>query len=1043
MRNWRVATRLNVILLIPVLVALVFGGFRVKSSVDTWQQADDAVRTANMVRAAATYSNALEDERDVTVVPLLAGKRADSSVSAAYAATDAAARAFDQAAQHVPDEADLKRRMATFRAVEPRLAALRKAAFTRQLSGVQTEEGYVTIQHPLMELANELGFGTSNGASYGRTLYALSLSKAAESLTRSIGMHILVGKPASAQELALQKTALGSYEYLQGIAVEEYEGGGTAADQARLRAAQEAAAKKGQEQITAAQRKAEADPHSKFIVPPDLTKMVTDIANPQSTSATLRAEGVTPESYMAASTLSFDAYRSIEVTLADQAASDAAKVASTAKRDVFINSAIVVVALILAFIVAAMMARTMTRSMRRLRSAAFDIAETRLPSLVDQLSRTDPGRVDTQVAPIPINTQDEIGEVARAFDQVHREAVRLAAEQALLRGNVNAIFTNLSQRNQGLIQRQLELITELENNEADPDQLENLFKMDHLATRMRRNGENLLVLAGEEPGRQWNQPVPLVDVLRAAASEVEAYDRIELVGIPETDIHGSAVTDLVHLLAELLENATTFSSPQTKVRVTATRLPDGRVMIEIHDRGIGLTAEDFADINRKLADPPTVDVEIAKRMGLFVVGRLSQRHGIRVQLRPSGEQAGTTSLVMLPEPITHGGGGEELLPDDQDFTVSRMVPEPADAPAFGRPLDHRSAAELGFDDSRYEQGGVLPEGGRPLDPVGRSLQREERRAQLEAAVHERHDGQEPAEAGQEQAFAQGDFTVPGQAQDPGYPGGYDAGFPQQGYDQGYGPQDGYAAPDAYAQNGYQNGYGSQGYGQDGQGTPGYPVDGREQNGFFEQPYEAAQDFGDGGRPAAGYEGAGHQAEFPGYGAAQDDWPAAEAQVTESVPPLPEQGEDSVVSPSLTDAGLPRRDRRQSHAPTSPSASEPSEPQHQSSSQPSGEPAASSPDDDGWRSTNDEHWQRAEQVREPKAGGVTPSGLPRRVPQANLVPGTATQTPQGGPQVSRAPEDVRGRLSNLRRGVQQGRTAGTDTNGQATDSRFGGPQNQER
>ncbi|MFI1093053.1 nitrate- and nitrite sensing domain-containing protein [Streptomyces sp. NPDC020917] len=1024
MRNWRVATRLNAILLIPVLVALVFGGFRVKSSVDTWHQADDAVRTANLVRAAATYSNALEDERDVTVVPLIAGKRTDSTVSAAYAATDAAARAFDQAAQHIPDEADLKRRMANFRSVEPQLASLRKAAFTRQLSGVQTEEWYVKIQHPLMELANELGFGTSNGAAYGRTLYAASLAKAAESLTRSIGMHILVGTPASAQELALQKTALGSYQYLQGIAVEEYEGGGTAADQARLKAAQDQAEKKGQDAITQAQSQAAAA-HAPFVVPPDLTKMVNDIANPVMTTKELRAEGVTPESYMAASTLSFDAYRSVEVALADQAASDAARIASNAKRDALVNSAIVVVALILAFIVAGMMARAMSRSMRRLRAAAFDIAETRLPGLVDQLSRTDPGRVDTQVAPIPINTQDEIGEVARAFDQVHREAVRLAAEQALLRGNVNAIFTNLSQRNQGLIQRQLELITDLENNEADPDQLENLFRMDHLATRMRRNGENLLVLAGEEPGRQWNQPIPLVDVLRAAASEVEAYDRIELVGIPETDIHGSAVTDLVHLLAELLENATTFSSPQTKVRVTATRLPDGRVMVEIHDRGIGLTAEDFADINRKLADPPTVDVEIAKRMGLFVVGRLSQRHGIRVQLRPSGEQAGTTSLVMLPEPITHGGGGEELLGDDQDFTVSRIVPEHPDEQQGYGGLDHRSAAELGFDDSRYEQNGALPGGGPSLDPVGRSLLREERRAQLEAAAADRRE--EPGLPGQEQQDA-----AAGYGQD-GYPAGYGA---QPGYEQQNGYPGEYAAPQGYEQ---QGGYAP----QENYAASGYPAGTQEQNGFFEQPYESGQSYPNNGYPVADYEPAGHQAEFSGYQPAHDDWPVTDAQVTESAPPLPQQPEESVVSPSLTDAGLPRRDRRQTTSPQPQPAQESPEPQPQPTDQSPDEPLDAARDDDDWRSTNDEHWQRAEQVREPKAGGVTPSGLPRRVPQANLVPGTATQTPQGGPQVSRAPEDVRGRLSNLRRGVQQGRTAGTDTNGQATDSRFGGPQNQER
>ena len=203
--------------------------------------------------------------------------------------------------------------------------------------------------------------------------------------------------------------------------------------------------------------------------------------------------------------------------------------------------------------------------------------------------------------------------------------------------------------------------------------------------------------------------------------------------MPETDIHGQAVTDLVHLLAELLENATTFSSPQTKVRVTATRLPDGRVMIEIHDKGIGLTAEDFADINHKLANPPTVDAAVSQRMGLFVVGRLADRHGIRVQLRPSGEQAGTTSLVMLPDAITHGGGGEQPAPDD--FTVSQIIPEQQAAtfePESGAlPTPMLTAAELGFDDSRYDEGaGAGAANPRSLDPVNRSLMRDERRAAL-------------------------------------------------------------------------------------------------------------------------------------------------------------------------------------------------------------------------------------------------------------------------------------------------------------------------
>ncbi|MDX6313867.1 MAG: hypothetical protein QOF44_3331 [Streptomyces sp.] len=996
MRNWRVATRLNAILLIPVLVALVFGGFRVQSSVQTWQLADDAVRTAQVVRTAAAYGFALNNERDLSVVPLLQGDTKSKTVTQVRAATDAAKVTFDKAVAQMPNTDSLQRRIATVRDGEKKLAPLRAVAYTNKVSGVQTEEGYIAVQHPLMELANELGFGTTNIAAYGRTLYAISLTQAAESLTRSIGTHILVEDRSKLAkgELTTQLTSFASYAYLQQIAIEEYKGGGTPADLQRLTTEEASATKKGTAQAKQAAEQAAAAGQT-FVAPPSITNMIKLIASGASPSA-LKTQGVTAESWFAASTLGFDAYRNIQKDLADSAYNDSQDIANSARTDAIVNSAVVLVALIIAFIVAAMMARSMSNSMRRLRNGAFEVAEQRLPALVDQLSRTEPGRVDTRIQPIPINSQDEIGEVARAFDQVHREAVRLAAEQALLRGNVNAIFTNLSRRNQGLIQRQLTLITELENNEADPDQLENLFKMDHLATRMRRNGENLLVLAGEEPGRRWNQPVPLVDVLRAAASEVESYERIELVGIPETEIHGTAVTDMVHLLAELLENATTFSSPQTKVRVTATRLPDGRVMVEIHDKGIGLTAEDFADINHKLADPPTVDASISKRMGLFVVGRLADRHGIRVQLRPSGEQAGTTSLVMLPEPITHGGGGEDLLvPEDDDFTVSRIVPQHDETSEFATYAP--TAAELGFDDSRYDAIQV-PDDARSLDPVGRSLMREERRAQLEANTGER----EPEEAAYGQAYEQ-----------PYEPQAYASnGYESNGYSEHSYSEQPYAAPQAYEEP----------------ATAAYQDDWPQPTPQVQQPYADPQPL----PQTQPYEsnGYGYQEQQPEAAPQQpyqpqavDSSPSAPFGAPESVG-FERPGPTSSVSNSLTDAGLPRRDRSGWTQPEeTPSAAVPAQVQDDTSS---------------WRSANDQNWQRAEQAREPKAGGVTPSGLPRRVPKANLVPGTAQQTPQSGPQVSRNPEDVRGRLSNLRRGVQQGRTAGTDTNGQGF-----GPNHQER
>ncbi|MFH8475402.1 nitrate- and nitrite sensing domain-containing protein [Streptomyces sp. NPDC018000] len=1019
-RNWRVPTRLNAILLIPVLVGLVMGGFQVKGSVDTWREAQDAEKTALIVRAASAYGQALLNERDLTAQPLLSNKRDAAVVSEARAATDAAAAEFDAAVKDLPKKQGLERRLELFRLEEPKLPDLRKAAYTEAMDPVKTEEGYVQVQHSLMEFSNELGLGTGNITSYGRTVYAIELAKAAESLQRSIGMHLLVRPSQESAKFDAQVKAFGSYNYMEQIALGEFVSGGTEADAARLKEVMAAKSADGAKKLKKAEEQADAA-GVPFVAPPSVDGSVFDgmaqqIAQGKSPEK-LAAKGITPETWMAAATAKFDGYATIEDELVDKAVAEAADISSSAKNDALINAAVVIVALLAAFVLAGLMARQMSRSMRQLRTAAFGIAEQRLPMLVDQLSRTAPGRVDTRVQPIPIDSHDEIGEVARAFDQVHREAVRLAAEQAMLRGNVNAIFTNLSRRNQSLIEGQLTLITDLENNEADPDQLASLFRLDHLATRMRRNGENLLVLAGEEPGRRWNQPVPLVDVLRAASSEVESYERIELSGVPETEIHGQSVTDLVHLLAELLENATTFSSPQTKVRVTATRLPDSRVMIEIHDKGIGLTAEDFADINHKLANPPIVDASVSQRMGLFVVGRLADRHGIRVQLRPSGEQAGTTSLVMLPDAITHGGGGESAAAQD-DFTVSSIIPQQQTFEQQPSQPQMRTAAELGFDDSRYEQPSVDAS---QLDPVGRSLMREERRAALEAQT-----------AGERPQFPQ---------------------FPQF-------PQEGYAANrpagNEYAGNGYAEGeYAENGYAQE-------PQQGRQQEqyeqasyeggyapyrgdaGFAEQPDHAHQ----GGYAEAGY-AAGevpqpsheeqftpqpHQDEWPDQNAHQGAYePQAEAGA-ESAPSTPAEPQERVgfdrpgPTPNsgheLTEAGLPRRGGQQHWQPTGRGnnrtvAAQQQPPQRQSPAQQDGNGS------DDWRSANDERWERAEQLREPKAGGITSSGLPRRVPKANLVEGTAEQSLQDGPQVSRAPEDIRGRLSNLRRGVLRGRNAGSD------------------
>lgn len=312
---------------------------------------------------------------------------------------------------------------------------------------------------------------------------------------------------------------------------------------------------------------------------------------------------------------------------------------------------ILLLALVVAVGVMFVVGRQIISSLAALRRGALDVAEKGLPDAVARIRDRGEDVGDIELTPVQVTSMDEVGQVARAFDKVQSQALRLATEQAGLRAKYSGVFVNLSRRSQGLVQRQLQLLERLERDEEDPEQLSTLFQLDHLATRMRRNNENLMVLSGGEVGRRSQRPTSLADLLRASVSEIEQYQRVTLLPPPSVDVVGYAVGDLVRLVAELLDNATAFSAPDTQVTIASHVFEDGSLCIAVHDEGIGMSQEELDEANEKLADAGVVDVSTSRRMGLFVVGRLAGRHSIEVRLGGGHDTKGVRATVTVPADV--------------------------------------------------------------------------------------------------------------------------------------------------------------------------------------------------------------------------------------------------------------------------------------------------------------------------------------------------------------------------------------------------------
>jgi signal transduction histidine kinase len=290
--------------------------------------------------------------------------------------------------------------------------------------------------------------------------------------------------------------------------------------------------------------------------------------------------------------------------------------------------------------------RKFTGDLTKLNDSVRGMADERLPRVVDRLRRGEDVDVLAESPPPPASGIREISQIADSFGTVQQAAVVAAVDQARLRKGVNQVFLNISMRNQSLLHRQLGMLDAMERQTSDPGALADLFRLDHLTTRMRRHAESLIILSGSTPGRGWREPVPIVDVLRAAVAEVEDYVRVDVLSESRDLVAGNAVNDVIHLVAELVENASVFSPPNTRIEVRADRVGTGLVA-EIEDRGLGLSPSELADINRRLASPPEFDLANSEQLGLFVVARLAARHGIRVTLRES-VYGGTTAIVVAP-----------------------------------------------------------------------------------------------------------------------------------------------------------------------------------------------------------------------------------------------------------------------------------------------------------------------------------------------------------------------------------------------------------
>ena len=987
-----IRSKIAVILILPMLACAVLGVLRVDSRISTSRQADRVTKLTEFSLRGTTVAHELENERG------LAGRFLEATQPGQPVARSTAQALEEQ--QRASDSA-----MATYRRSLDSLdtASLPQATRDTLASALGHLNGLADTRHDVgarsVAASGALNYYNQTIADLLNANRELSARISDPELAQAVGAFVSVSRIKELE--ALER------ELITGVLANGQFGPGQFRSYTSTLETRGVLLSEFQATATPAQR----DVFVGTVVGPEAQRAKELQADVLATDGNGKI-AVNPDEWWAASTADVNLLHDVEGQLGNQAVDRSKAIEGSANWRAVIDSFAVLVVLALAVGLSLLVARSMLRPLRVLRASATDLATTRLPSVVSKLQRSTGQAPDLshEMEPVVVPSRDEIGEVAAAFNTVNQVAVRVAAEQAALRMSIGDIFLNLARRSQGLIDRQLELIDELEE-EADSQTLMSLFKLDHLATRMRRNAENLIVLSGAEPPRRWTEPIPLGEVARGAIGEVEDYDRVELEAMDEVGVPGHAVADIIHLLSELIENATSFSPPGTSVRVGGQPTGGGYV-VEVEDRGLGMSDDELFEANERLANPPTIDFAVSRVLGLFVVGRLAQRYNIRVQLRHSS-YGGITALVALPSSVVLPlrpyvpSGGPDQLASPQLSSPRMALPQesPEAPPADSLPIFEQARSDW-FESGSAKQGAAGPLGPRgPAEPPAPDRPAEGGRSsggspERDADPFEDWDGPRPTRPEWDQPEPSGSRWPEREAREPGWSG---AGAADEAAWEELSP-----------------------------GAPG----------------PAGQD---------------------AYPPLASRFPTAEEHVR---PPVSRPREFRTSFPTPIPEPQPFRDSRASRFPAPPSQAPHPGPSWPSETPEPGE----SPADDPWtprwaeppptvpsyaaRGPARSEWPDQEvdgQVAAP--GGETldtPGGLPRRVPRANLAPGILAQREreqalrdrlEDARREARSPEEVRTLLANYRDGIERGRRTAADRtddddDGTAAWDHFGGGEHDE-